>query len=338
MTVSVLIPTYNSLPYLATCLDSLKGQLNEGIEIVIVDAESTDGTREYASSRAAEFAEFRVIVAPPSGCYNAWNLAIRSSKGEALYFLPSDDFLLPGGLSTLKKALLQPTVSRPLGFASGQVNFIDDAGVLMPNAYEQSLAVRYYGDAIYQPHLRDGRRECLRHFFLNCPYISLTGSLFIREAIESVGLFSEDYSFASDRNLELQICSEYDVAWCPKKVAVWRVRESQLSRPSHLARHYREIWAINLRNRRRAHRLLAPAARPTFDHINQRYNQMLKMSFRQSARLRRRGELRGSQLVVDLPWALQDLAFRAFGKRLFEEKSLSLCREVDALYDTQQAT
>ncbi len=51
MLISVVIPTYNRLPILRKCLDSLENQiLNVQIhdfEIVIVDDGSTDGTVDW---------------------------------------------------------------------------------------------------------------------------------------------------------------------------------------------------------------------------------------------------------------------------------------------------
>ena len=51
MLISVVIPTYNRLPILRKCLDSLENQiLNSEIqnfEIVLVDDGSTDGTVDW---------------------------------------------------------------------------------------------------------------------------------------------------------------------------------------------------------------------------------------------------------------------------------------------------
>ncbi|MET0517799.1 MAG: glycosyltransferase family 2 protein, partial [Burkholderiaceae bacterium] len=42
--LSVLIPVYNVLPYLRECFESVREQADAGVEIVLVDDGSTDGS------------------------------------------------------------------------------------------------------------------------------------------------------------------------------------------------------------------------------------------------------------------------------------------------------
>ncbi len=46
--VSVIIPTYNSSRTLEKCLESIKNQTYKNVEIIVVDNNSTDNTKEIA--------------------------------------------------------------------------------------------------------------------------------------------------------------------------------------------------------------------------------------------------------------------------------------------------
>jgi probable beta-1,3-galactosyltransferase len=46
--VSVIIPTYKSSRTLEKCLESIKNQTYKNIEIIVVDNNSTDNTKEIA--------------------------------------------------------------------------------------------------------------------------------------------------------------------------------------------------------------------------------------------------------------------------------------------------
>ena len=52
--VSIIIPNYNCLQYLDTCINSIYQQKNVQFEIVIVDDGSTDGSINFLQRLAAE--------------------------------------------------------------------------------------------------------------------------------------------------------------------------------------------------------------------------------------------------------------------------------------------
>jgi len=90
--VSIIVVTYNAAASLQKCLDSIYA-LNYPFEIVIMDGASTDGTvniLEKNSDRIFWKSE------PDTGIYDAMNKALHHVTGDWLYFLGSDDELLPG--------------------------------------------------------------------------------------------------------------------------------------------------------------------------------------------------------------------------------------------------
>ncbi len=92
--ISIIIPVYNSAPYLRECLDSILRQDMGAYEVICVDDASTDGSLEILSSYAARDARFRVISQSHGGPGTARNRGIREAQGKYVYFMDSDDYLI----------------------------------------------------------------------------------------------------------------------------------------------------------------------------------------------------------------------------------------------------
>lgn len=103
--IHVVIVTYNSEKYLATCLAHLKTQKHPYSSCTIVDNGSDDKTYLYALS--GEFS-FKLIESENRGFGAANNLAIKSltvQKQDAILFLNPDAFLPEDCLSKCTRAL-----------------------------------------------------------------------------------------------------------------------------------------------------------------------------------------------------------------------------------------
>jgi glycosyltransferase involved in cell wall biosynthesis len=101
VTVSAIVPVYNVLPYLRQCLDSLLQQNLEGLEIILVDDGSTDGSSELVDSYAARHASIRAFRKPNGGLSDARNYGLARARGEYVAFIDSDDWLEDGALDKL---------------------------------------------------------------------------------------------------------------------------------------------------------------------------------------------------------------------------------------------
>ena len=59
--ISIIIPVFNAEKYLTECLDSVRGQTLEDVEILCVNDGSTDQSGTICDRYAAEDPRFRVI-------------------------------------------------------------------------------------------------------------------------------------------------------------------------------------------------------------------------------------------------------------------------------------
>lgn len=99
--VSVIIPTYNTVPYLEECLNSIKNQTLDDIEVICINDESTDGSFELLCDFAKTDDRFVVCTQSNAGLATTRNRGLEISRGKYVYFLDSDDWIEPNTFSEL---------------------------------------------------------------------------------------------------------------------------------------------------------------------------------------------------------------------------------------------
>lgn len=122
MKVSVIIPVYNAVPYIAETLQSLQHQTMQDFEVLLVDDHGTDDSIAVARKITGEDARFRYLETPVNaGPGVARNLGIVEAKGEFITFLDSDDLWEP----TFLEALIQPSAcyAQPLDLTYCQLKY-----------------------------------------------------------------------------------------------------------------------------------------------------------------------------------------------------------------------
>lgn len=101
----MIVPVYDVEEYLAECLDSLLAQTYPGLEIVVVDDGSTDGSHAIAASYARRHRRISLVRTDNHGLGAARNTGVAHARGDYLGFLDSDDTMLPDAIERLVGAL-----------------------------------------------------------------------------------------------------------------------------------------------------------------------------------------------------------------------------------------
>ncbi|MDE8702815.1 glycosyltransferase family 2 protein [Adlercreutzia equolifaciens] len=91
--VSVVVPVYNTAPYVRECLDSLINQTLRDIEIICVDDGSTDGSDAILEEYAAVDPRVRVIRQQNQYAGVARNNGMAAARGTYIMFCDSDDWM-----------------------------------------------------------------------------------------------------------------------------------------------------------------------------------------------------------------------------------------------------
>lgn len=102
--VSVLTASYQQADYLAECVESVPSDRPTGVEHVVVDGGSTDGTVDLLE-RMAEGRRLRWVSEPDEGHADAVNKALAMARGEWVGIQNSDDYYLEGAFEGLRRAM-----------------------------------------------------------------------------------------------------------------------------------------------------------------------------------------------------------------------------------------
>jgi N-acetylglucosaminyl-diphospho-decaprenol L-rhamnosyltransferase len=114
-TVSVVVVTYNALPWLERCLDSIAGY-----ETIVVDNGSTDGTVELVRDR---YPRARLVEQPNLGLAAGWSCGIESASGRFVLVLNADAWVVDDAVDRLlavadahpQAAIVAPKLLNPDG-------------------------------------------------------------------------------------------------------------------------------------------------------------------------------------------------------------------------------
>ena len=211
---SIIIPVYNVEPYLRECLDSVLAQTCAEWEAMCINDGSMDGSLDILQEYAANDARFRIINQPNKGLSAARNAGIRAAKGEYLFFLDSDDWIVPDALERLNKHIAGQDM---ICFAGQKYNEKDKtylpSDVLIPAIYSNGMA--YYSD------------NALKSYAF--PFVCAVLRIYRRAFLQEHSLLFEEGIYHED-NLFTPIACYYSgkVQVVHDVLYVYRVRENSI--------------------------------------------------------------------------------------------------------------
>ena len=173
--LTVVIPVLNGVDHVDRCIQSVQAP---GVEVIVVDDGSTDGTADHVEVR---WPDVRVLRQSNRGPSAARNAGVRASSGDWIAFIDADDRALPGWAAVLSSG----------GGEDGVVTlaarvFIGDSG--------------HVNEPSWVPPARDG-------IAVNF----LPGTFAVRRDIfESIGGYDEDLHFAENTELGMRLRDECD--------------------------------------------------------------------------------------------------------------------------------
>ena len=102
--VSVILPVYNAGEHIARCVESIRRQSYENLEIIILNDGSKDVSLHVCQMYARVDRRILLIDKANSGVSATRNLGMAMAKGKYLQFADSDDYLAPDATSLLVEA------------------------------------------------------------------------------------------------------------------------------------------------------------------------------------------------------------------------------------------
>src|SRR3954453_7779740 len=206
---TIVAPCLNSEATSAQTLRSVRTQDVEGLEHVIIDGGSTDGTLDIL--RAAD-GPVMFISEPDNGLSEAMNKGIRMARNDVIGWLNADDVYLPGALARVQEAF----EARPGAlWATGRCLIIDGDGNEIRRgvtAYKNALLDRWSFP-----------------LFLTQNFVSSPATFVRREAFDEVGLFEERFRYSMDYDVWLRLSRRSAPIVIDEPLACFRMAEGSLS-------------------------------------------------------------------------------------------------------------
>ncbi|WP_194767570.1 glycosyltransferase family 2 protein [Tamlana sp. I1] len=154
MQLSIIIPIYNAEKQIKNCVESIINQnFKEGnFEIILVNDGSTDQSEKICLNLEKEILGIRYFTKENAGPGHTRNYGLSYAKGEYIWFIDADDYLVPNVGKTLVKELESQLDMYVFGYQSvtengdiiSKTTYLNE--VLSPI---QSLEKKYYTNTIW---------------------------------------------------------------------------------------------------------------------------------------------------------------------------------------------
>ena len=210
--VTVVTPVFNGEQCLQTCIDSVRAQDCPGVEHVIVDGGSRDGTMELVRA-----AGLRHVSERDAGIYDAMSKGVRLARGEYVHILNADDrYAGPQALGRLIAAL-----------RAGDHDLV----------HARARQVRVDGSVVREFGRHVPYRRLLRKMVVAHPTVVVK-----RAVYERFGAFSTGFRIAGDHEWVLRVWDRLAIAWLPEVLVEMQVGGVSTA-DANVAHSYRESMA-----------------------------------------------------------------------------------------------
>ena len=178
--VGIVTPSLNQAPFIRSAIDSILSQDDGGIDYIVMDGGSTDGTLEILRAYGDRV---RWISEPDDGQSSAINRGLKMVEGDILTWVNSDDGLAPGAVRAARRAFRENSGA---GLVYGRGEILDDCG----------RRVRSFEG--FEPY-------SLWRLVHMLDFILQPASFFSRNAAVAVDWLREDLHFAMDWDLWIRL-------------------------------------------------------------------------------------------------------------------------------------
>lgn len=216
--VSIVIPAYNNVRYIAETLDSVLNQTYDDYEVVIADHSSVDGTQEVID-RYKGNPKLRILSATPSGggAQANWNRVSSEARGTFVKLVCGDDLIGPTALADQVQAF-EDNPSAVL--VASQRDLVDSNGhVFVKNRGLQGISGLVKGaDAVRATVIAGsnifGEPACV---------------MYRRDVLQEEGGWDNTNPYLIDEATYARICFHGDVVAIRRSLATFRISASQWS-------------------------------------------------------------------------------------------------------------
>jgi glycosyltransferase involved in cell wall biosynthesis len=232
--ISIIIPSYNQGQYIEQTLQSVMEQNYPNLELIVMDACSTDGTGAILDRYRERISILE--IKKDRGQSHAINKGMARMTGEVWAYLNSDDLLLPGSLARIGELFRDPNIDW-VGAISSIFDDHGDTGQVVPQA------PRNLREIVLPWH------RSVQHVF------PCSNVCFMRRAVyERIGAFDESYHYSMDMEYYTRaVFNDFTLHRLPEVLGRWRwhpesktVRDGQAYRFLEEELRIASLYAVRL--------------------------------------------------------------------------------------------
>ncbi len=177
VTLSIIMPVYNTKKYLQRSLNSIIKEVNDKTELIVVDDCSTDGSLDYLKKYQKKYLKKNINIIHNDkniGAGLSRNKAIDLSKGKYIGFIDSDDYVNPNYFNNMLKLIEQEQSD----IVVSDVALVDDNGIINNN--------NIFVGNIYNSRDNDDKTLPKEYIFGNWACASTCAKLFKKDIIKDL--------------------------------------------------------------------------------------------------------------------------------------------------------
>ncbi|MBA4385210.1 MAG: glycosyltransferase [Anaerolinea sp.] len=187
--VTIVTPSFNQARFLEQTMRSVLEQDYPSIEYMVVDGGSTDGSVDLIQKYSNRLKWW--VSEKDNGQADAINKGFTRASGEIIAWINSDDYYLPGAVSSAVKALME---NPEAGFVYGNVRVVDRD--------EKILNQLTYGNW--------GLKDLLSFHIIGQPAVFIRRSM-----LEKVGFLDPSYHCLLDHHLWIRLAEQSGMKYIP---------------------------------------------------------------------------------------------------------------------------
>ncbi|MDY6822423.1 MAG: glycosyltransferase family 2 protein [Thermodesulfobacteriota bacterium] len=191
MLVTIVTPSYNQGGYIEDTIQSVINQTYNDIEYIILDACSSDNTRNILEKYKDHPRVSRIIIEKDKGQADAIDKGFRLGRGDIMGWINSDDKLHE---RIVERSVQAFRTNPKLGMTFGDIEYFDDHNNILWT--KKSIAGFNF-------------EYLLNKWF----YVNQQGSFYSRQALEEIGFLDTSLHYCMDLDLWLKILSKYEAAY-----------------------------------------------------------------------------------------------------------------------------
>lgn len=231
--ISVVVPVYNVEAYLRECVDSVLNQTMGDFEVILVDDGATDSSGSICDEYGRQDPRIQVIHQTNGGLSAARNTGLDAAKGDYVYFLDSDDYIVPHALEKLCH------IAKKEG---ADVVFFD-ASVFFTDCEPDPKVYRYERSREYAA--KNGRQMLLDLLDTDEYRTAVPLMLFRRDYMLAHGLRFRDGLLHEDELFTFYVYhADGIIAHCHEELYARRVRPASIMTGTSARRHYDSMYEI----------------------------------------------------------------------------------------------